>query len=636
MESLAYLYGAAAYESNEPMPQIRSFDTLGSAVPSSAWISIQPLFAAVLAISVTHSALAAATGVVSTTGNPLNIRSAPNGDVVGSVPDGSRLQLTGRSQDGFLELSNGTWVATEWISTSGTDVRKSSSIPSASVSSIPTASASPTRPPSSRAERTVAYIATAGEGINVRTAPGGQVVGTLPNSTRVELTGRESQGYLERTNATWLDKRYVSANQPRVVQPAPVKAVSPSVPGQAIAPPTSIQAASSQPPRPTTPVKAVTQAAPQAAPQPVPQATAQAARPTATSQPASTQVATNRTAQTVGYVRTTGNPLNVRNAPGGQVISTLPNGSRVELTGRDNTGYLERSNGTWLDQRYVAYTPSSGNQAASPSPSPRPSPRPSQPVTAQPRPTATNLNPAPGTVTPGTVTSGSSNTSRSSATVRTSGDPLNVRSAPSGAIVTTVANGSRVDLTGRRSGEWVERTDRTWVSSAWLAVSPSPTPTQPQPNVGASRATATIRTNGSSLNVRSSAGGAVVGSVPNGSRIDLSGRRTGEWAERTDGTWIASVWLVPTAGTTPGTGSNPAATPGTPGNSGSNPPAVGSDVSAGTIRTNGSPLNVRNNPNGAVIGVIANGSRVELTGRNSSGWVQLGQGGWVASEWVVR
>jgi len=629
MESLAYLYGAAAYESNEPMPQIRSFDTLGSAVPSSAWISIQPLFAAVLAISVAHSALAAATGVVSTTGNPLNIRSAPNGDVVGSVPDGSRLQLTGRSQDGFLELSNGTWVATEWISTSGTDARKSSSIPSASVSSIPTASASPTRPPSRRVERTVAYIATAGEGINVRTAPGGQVVGTLPNSTRVELTGRESQGYLERTNATWLDKRYVSANQPRVVQPAPVKTVSPSVPGQAIAPPTSVQAASSQPLRPTTPVKAVTQAA---APQAVPQATAQAARPTAASQPAPRQVATNRTAQTVGYVRTTGNPLNVRNAPGGQVISTLPNGSRVELTGRDNTGYLERSNGTWLDQRYVAYTPSSGNQAVSPSP------RPSQPVPAQPRPTATNPNPAPGTVTPGSSTPGSSNTSRSSATVRTSGDPLNVRSAPNGAIVTTVPNGSRVDLTGRRSGEWVERTDGTWVSSAWLAVSPSPTPTQPQPNVGSSTTTSTIRTNGSSLNVRRSAGGAVVGSVPNGSRIDLSGRRTGEWAERTDGTWIASVWLVPTAGTAPGTGSNPAApgTPGTPGNSGSNPPAVGSDVGAGTIRTNGSPLNVRNNPNGAVIGVIANGSRVELTGRNSSGWVQLGQGGWVASEWVVR
>ncbi len=618
MESLAYLYNAAAYESNEPMPQLRQFDTLGSVLPNSAWISIQSLLAAVLAISVAHSALAATTGVVSTSGNPLNLRSAPNGGVVGSIPDGSQIELTGRNQDGFLELTDGTWVATEWISTSPTTPNKST--PNKSTTT-PSASASPTRPPTGAADRTVAYIATAGEPLNVRTAPGGQVVGTLPNGTRIELTGRDSQGYVERTNATWLDKRYVSVNQPSV-QPAPAKA----------APLASPQEPANQPSVQPTPVKSAPQTSPQASPQ------------AASSQPAPAQVAANRTAQTVGYVRTTGNPLNVRNAPGGQVISTLPNGTRLELTGRENAGYLERSNGTWLDQRYVAYTPVSANQAASPLPSPSQTRAIQSPSPAV-RPSPVAASSAPATAASNTPASNTpaSTAGRSSATVRTSGDPLNVRSAPGGAIVGTVPNGSQVELTGRRSGEWAERSNGTWVASTWLTLNPATSPTtgstppqvQPPVNstpVGSSVSAAVIRTNGSSLNVRSAPGGAVVGSVPNGSRVELTGRRSGEWAERSDGTWVSSTWVVSAPGTAPTSNSNPANS-SNPNNSTS---PVGSDVTSGTIRTNGNPLNVRSAPNGAVIGVVANGSRVELTGRNSGGWVQLGQGGWVSSDWIVR
>lgn len=617
MESLAYLYSAVAYESNEPVPKLRSFATLGSVLPSSAWISIQPLLAAVLAISVTHSALAATTGVVSTSGDPLNVRTAPNGDVVSSVPNGSRIELTGRSQDGFLELADGTWVATEWISLGSTPASKSfatSSVPA----TIPSASASPTRPPTSGADRTVAYITTDAEAMNVRTAPGGQVVGTLPNGTRVELTGRESQGFLERTNATWLDKRYVSANRP-TVQSTP--AVQPSSSAQ----PAPVKAAPQPSPQPIQPVASPVKMAPQSP-------------PAAASQTAPGRVAASPTAQTVGYVRTTGNPLNVRNAPGGQVISTLPNGARVELTGRENTGYLERNNGTWLDKRYVAYTPS-GNQATSlPSPTRQPSP-------AQLRPNAT-ATPTPSiTALPNATPNNTSAAGRSSATVRTSGSPLNVRSAPGGAVVGSVPNGSRIDLSGRRSGEWAERSNGTWVASAWLTVSPasspSPAPIQAQPPVspttpvGSNVSTALIRTNGSPLNVRSAPGGALIGSVPNGSQVELTGRRNGEWAERSNGTWVASAWLVQATGST-ASNSNTPANPANPESSNSGTPAVGTDLSSGTIRTNGSPLNVRNSPNGSVIGVVANGSQVALTGRNSAGWVQLGQGGWISSEWVAR
>jgi len=46
-------------------------------------------------------------------------------------------------------------------------------------------------------------------------------------------------------------------------------------------------------------------------------------------------------------------------------------------------------------------------------------------------------------------------------------------------------------------------------------------------------------------------------------------------------------------------------------------------------------LLVRAQPAGAIVGQIANGSRITLSGRTSDAWVQLSSGDWVSSDWVT-
>lgn len=56
--------------------------------------------------------------------------------------------------------------------------------------------------------------------------------------------------------------------------------------------------------------------------------------------------------------------------------------------------------------------------------------------------------------------------------------------------------------------------------------------------------------------------------------------------------------------------------------------------SSARVSTNGSPLNVRSSPGGSIVGSIANGSLVSLTGRNINGWLQLSNGTYVDSQWI--
>lgn len=53
---------------------------------------------------------------VSTNGSSLNVRSTPGGSIVGSLSNGTLVSLTGRNVDGWLQLSNGTYVDSQWIS----------------------------------------------------------------------------------------------------------------------------------------------------------------------------------------------------------------------------------------------------------------------------------------------------------------------------------------------------------------------------------------------------------------------------------------------------------------------------------------------------------------------------------------
>ncbi|MGG6295165.1 peptidoglycan-binding domain-containing protein [Leptolyngbya sp. AN02str] len=66
-------------------------------------------------------------------------------------------------------------------------------------------------------------------------------------------------------------------------------------------------------------------------------------------------------------------------------------------------------------------------------------------------------------------------------------------------------------------------------------------------------------------------------------------------------------------------------------------PAYGTSAIVRTV--SGDVLNVRDRPNGNVVGVVNNGVRLNLTGRQESAagfrWAELSGGGWVASEYLV-
>lgn len=53
---------------------------------------------------------------VSTNGSPLNVRSAPGGTIVGSLPNGSQVSVNGRNVNGWLQLANGNYVYSQWVS----------------------------------------------------------------------------------------------------------------------------------------------------------------------------------------------------------------------------------------------------------------------------------------------------------------------------------------------------------------------------------------------------------------------------------------------------------------------------------------------------------------------------------------
>jgi len=52
---------------------------------------------------------------VSTLGADLLVRSAPGGEVVDSLTNGTTVELSGRSQDGWVQLRNGYWVAQDYL-----------------------------------------------------------------------------------------------------------------------------------------------------------------------------------------------------------------------------------------------------------------------------------------------------------------------------------------------------------------------------------------------------------------------------------------------------------------------------------------------------------------------------------------
>lgn len=111
MEGLAYTYCCAAYEEAEGIeydfPEWEPNWTL----PSSAWIGLSAVVAAISILSTSASAFAISAGrhyVANSRG--LNVRNSPGGYVVKTLRNGQAVDLTGRTSGAWAQTVPGNWV----------------------------------------------------------------------------------------------------------------------------------------------------------------------------------------------------------------------------------------------------------------------------------------------------------------------------------------------------------------------------------------------------------------------------------------------------------------------------------------------------------------------------------------------
>lgn len=125
-----------------------------------------------------------------------------------------------------------------------------------------------------------------------------------------------------------------------------------------------------------------------------------------------------------------------------------------------------------------------------------------------------------------------------------------------------------------------------------------------------------VSTNGGGLNIRSTPGGPIIGFAPNGTLVTITSTSQ-NWAALNTGGWVSRDFLA--AASSGGSSSGGGGTPG---------------VTTYRVATNGGALTIRQTPNGTAIGSLPNGTTIRIVRSDSSGWLNLEQGGWVSSTWV--
>jgi flagellar protein FlgJ len=237
------------------------------------------------------------------------------------------------------------------------------------------------------------------------------------------------------------------------------------------------------------------------------------------------------------------------------------------------------------------------------------------------------------------------------ATVRTTSGALNLRSGPSSSTtpVGSLANGSRITIscavsgqsvkgTVRTSSQWDRLTGGSYVSHAYVQTSESIVACAA---LTAATSGPTVKTNDGPVNVRSGPSSSTtrVGSLANGSRLSLSCyvngetvrgtvRTSAQWDKLTGGGYISHAY-VQTGASLPGCASTAPVT------------------YKGTVKTDGGPLNVRNNPSASatLVGVLSNGAAVTMSCaasgdyisgqvRATSQWDRLTNGNYVSHAYV--
>jgi uncharacterized protein YraI len=276
--------------------------------------------------------------------------------------------------------------------------------------------------------------------------------------------------------------------------------------------------------------------------------------------------------------------LNMRSGPGlsNAVVTVIPSGSTVQVTGSAQSGFLPVSwNGSsgWASANYLSVSGS-------------------------------------GETSSGSAT-GSASTTAS----------LNMRSGPGTgySIIRVLPAGTTVSLTGQRSGEFVSiaySSSYGWVSERYLtgggaSAAPAPQP-EPAPAVGTATTTA-------ALHLRSGPGSwnASLTVMPSGATVSVTGTARDGWLPITyNGIsgWSASQYLR--------TGSAPAPAPA---------PEPAPPTSSSMVTT--ANLNMRSGPSlsNAVVTVIPAGSSVSVTGGAQSGFLPViysGSSGWASASYL--
>jgi|GEM_PF-1868700 len=138
-------------------------------------------------------------------GYALNLRWGPgkNFSIYRKVGRGCPLEWSGVRRNGWLQLTNGTWVAANLVS--------SQALPEGSC-------------PRLVAKDSMMVTTPSGYGLNIRTGPGTNFsrTGQYANGTRVAVTRNASGNWVQLTDGNWVDRTFLKASGERpITTPAP-------------------------------------------------------------------------------------------------------------------------------------------------------------------------------------------------------------------------------------------------------------------------------------------------------------------------------------------------------------------------------------------------------------------------------
>jgi hypothetical protein len=164
------------------------------------------------------------------TASALNVRSQPNlaRTVLRPYQTGDVVETTGKTRNGFVELTDGSWIAADFTTPAKPGARKSAS-PRRSLTGEKrtTEKETKTTPDATDAtqpELDVDSVRNQGAGsgavntqvgrIAVYNSPNGQIVGTLQDGAEVLLSGKREGDWVQLDNGNWVSSDFVAEVQP--------------------------------------------------------------------------------------------------------------------------------------------------------------------------------------------------------------------------------------------------------------------------------------------------------------------------------------------------------------------------------------------------------------------------------------